>query len=413
MRSNNLLLAAFATAIATAQDLATVLSGQESLSTLVGLLGQVQNTTGFLASQENVTLFAPSNDALATIVQSGGIFSIEQAAVDPGLIEQILRYHLVKGVVKAADIKEIPAFAPTYLNYSGIVLDGEVSGSNVTGGQVVSVSLDEEGNAVVTSGIKSTSKVVVADLEFDNGVIHIIDKLLIIPLSVSTTLAAGNFTALAGAATQADLVAPLEDLSDITIFAPNNDAFQRLAASNFTATDEELASILKYHVIQGTVGYSTTLSNNTKLPTLNGEELDITISADGAVFVNAARVINADVLLENGVLHVIDEVLNPATPDADPADNTADDAVSLPPVVPFTSGIQPETSIFSALSKTTSLVAAGLVTATPNATASSAGAGSGTTSAPVVEQTANAGARMEMPVLAAVAVGAVAFAVQM
>lgn len=243
--------------------------------------------------------------------------------------------------------------------------------------------------------------------------IHIIDKLLIIPLSVSTTLTAGNFTALAGAATQADLVAPLEDLSDITIFAPNNDAFQRLAASNFSATDEELASILQYHVIQGTVGYSTTLANNTKISTLNGEELDITISADGAVFVNAARVINADVLLENGVLHVIDEVLNPANPDAEPADNTADDAVSLPPVVPFTSGIQPETSIFSALTQTTSLVAANLVTATPSATASNAGAGSGTTSAPVVEQTANAGARMEMPVLAAVAVGAVAFAVQM
>jgi uncharacterized surface protein with fasciclin (FAS1) repeats len=251
------------------------------------------------------------------------------------------------------------------------------------------------------------------DLTFDNGVIHIIDKLLLIPLSVSETLITGNFTALAGAATQTKLVAPFEDASDITIFCPNNDAFQRLAATNFTATDEELASILKYHVVAGAVGYSTTLKNNTKLPTLNGEELDITISADGAVFVNAARVINADILIENGVLHVIDEVLNPATPDAEPSDNTADEAVSLPPVVPFTSGIEPETSVYSELTQTTSFVAAGLVTATPNATASSAGAGSGTTSAPVVEQTANAGVRRELPVLAAVAVGAAAFAVQM
>jgi uncharacterized surface protein with fasciclin (FAS1) repeats len=431
MRSNNLLLAAFATAFATAQDLATVLSGQENLSTLVGLLGQVQNTTEFLASQKNVTLFAPSNDAFAAIVSEGGIFSIEQASVDPGLIEQILRYHLFKGVVQAADIKEIPQFVSSYLNYSGFVLDGEVSGSNVTGGQVVSVNLNEEGNAIVTSGIKATSTVIKAvslasssicntsktnqtsqDLEFDNGVIHIIDKLLLIPLSVSETLITGNFTALAGAATKTKLVAPLEDASDITIFCPNNDAFQRLAATNFTATDEELASILKYHVVAGAVGYSTTLKNNTKLPTLNGEELDITISADGAVFVNAARVINADILIENGVLHVIDEVLNPATPDAQPSDNTADDAVSLPPVVPFTSGIQPETSVYSELTQTTSFVAAGLVTATPNAT-TSAGAGSGTTSAPVVEQTTNAGVRRELPVLAAVAVGAVAFAVQM
>ena len=118
-------------------------------------------------------------------------------------------------------------------------------------------------------------------------------------------------------------------------------------------------------------------------------------------------------MLENGVLQVIDEVLSPATPDAEPADNTADNAMSLSPVVPCTSGMQPETSISSTLSNTTSLVAAGLVTATPNATASSAGARSGTTSAPVVEQTANAGARMGMPVLAAVAVGAVGFAVQM
>ena len=242
--------------------------------------------------------------------------------------------------------------------------------------------------------------------------IHIIDKLLLIPLSVPATLIAGNFTALAGAATQANLVAPLEDLSDITIFCPNNDAFQRLAASNVTVTDDQLAEILQYHVVQGTVGYSTTLANNTKLPTLNGEELDITISADGAVFVNSARVINADVLLENGVLHVIDEVLNPATPDAESSDNSADDAVSLPPTVPFTSGIQPETSIYSELTQTTSFVAAGLVTAAPNATAST-GSGSGTTSGAVVEQTANAGVRREMPVLAAVAVGAVAFAVHM
>ena len=162
MRFNDIFLAASATVLATAQDLATVLSGQETLSTLVGLLGQVQNTTEFLASQKNVTLFAPSNDALASIVASGGIFSIEEAAVDPGLIEQILRYHLIKGAVKAADIKEIPQFVPSYLDYSGFVLDGEVSGSNVTGGQVVSVNLDEDGNAIVTSGIKATSNVVVA-----------------------------------------------------------------------------------------------------------------------------------------------------------------------------------------------------------------------------------------------------------
>lgn len=161
MRANALFFAASLATIVQGQDLGTVLAGQPTLSKLVNLLGQVSNTTNFLASQENVTLFAPSEDALAAILEQGGIFSIDEASIDPGLIEQILRYHLYHGVIKAEDITEIPEFVPGYLNYSGIVLDGEVSGSNVTGGQVVSVNLDEDGNAIVTSGLKSTSKVVV------------------------------------------------------------------------------------------------------------------------------------------------------------------------------------------------------------------------------------------------------------
>lgn len=166
--------------------------------------------------------------------------------------------------------------------------------------------------------------------------------------------------------------------------------------------------------MQGTIGYSTSLTNNSALPTINVEELSITISANGAVFVNSARVINADVLIENGVLHVINEVLNPSIPESEPEDNYGDEAASLPLNVPFTSEVPPETStIFRQLTQTTSLVAAGLVTATPNATASTGAGSSNTTSAGVVEQTANAGVCKEMPVLPAVAICAVAFALHM
>jgi len=106
------------------------------------------------------------------------------------------------------------------------------------------------------------------------------------------------------------------------------------------------------------------------------------------------------------VLHVIDEVLSPANASAQPA-------TSLATVVPFTSGIQPETSVYSELTQTTSYVAAGLVTATPSVTKSATGNSSATTttaSAPA-RQTVNAGGRNELPVLAVAAVGAVAFAV--
>ena len=169
---------------------------------------------------------------------------------------------------------------------------------------------------------------------------------------------------------------------------------------------------MSYHVVQGTVGYSTALSN-TSLPTLNGKEVEITITDDGAVFVNSARVINADVLIANGVLHVIDEVLNPAKPDVQPNENIpVNPATSVGTVVPFTSGVQPETEIFYELTQTTSFVAAGLVTATPSM-ANAPGDASVTTSG-VVMQTGNAGVRnVELPALAAAVMGAVAFAINM
>jgi hypothetical protein len=167
--------------------------------------------------------------------------------------------------------------------------------------------------------------------------------------------------------------------------------------------------------VQGAVGYSTTLSNNTKLPTLAGEqELTITIDTEGAVFVNNARVINSDILIANGVLHVIDTVLNPAEADAQPS--TGDEpSATLGSVVPFTSGIEPETSVYIELTQTTSFVAADLVTATPSSSSTGAGNGSAasTTSDGPVQQTGNAGVRNELPALAAAVVGAVAFAIHM
>lgn len=229
-----------------------------------------------------------------------------------------------------------------------------------------------------------------------------------IPLSVSETLITGNFTALAGAATKTNLVTTLESLSDVTIFCPNNDAFQRIASGAASISNDQLAEILEYHVVQGTVGYSTALSN-TSLTTVNGKDVKITITDDGAVFVNSARVINADVLIENGVLHVIDEVLNPSDQDPQPNDSAATQATSLPPTVPFTSGIKPETSVYSELTQTTSFVAAGLVTATPSVTKAS-GSGTTTATSSFAVQTVNAGGRVELPALAAVAMGALAFA---
>ncbi len=182
---------------------------------------------------------------------------------------------------------------------------------------------------------------------FNNGVIHIIDRLLTVPANVSTTAVAANLTSLVGAVTRADLVEAVDTTPDVTIFAPNNEAFQSIGSALGNITDETLTSVLTYHVVAGTVGYSSMLENMT-LTTLNGA--DVTISViDGEVFVNSAKVVTPDVLVSNGVVHVIDNVLNPdnstATPDSAmstqmPAFSGASSATDIP----FTSGVPTPTA---------------------------------------------------------------------
>lgn len=149
----------------------------------------------------------------------------------------------------------------------------------------------------------------------------------------------------------------------MTIFAPNNAAFQDISSALANLTAEEAASILQYHVINGTVAYSSTLSNGS-VPTLGGGNVTITI-ADGEVFVNRARVIVADVLLANGVLHVLDSVLSStdnSTANGTESDNEPYNAypgASSGSDVPYTSNVPSATSSNAALTSTNAAVASG------------------------------------------------------
>lgn len=100
------------------------------------------------------------------------------------------------------------------------------------------------------------------------------------------------------------MASAVDGLRDITIFAPSNPAFQSIGSVLANASTADLTSILQYHVINGSIAYSPTLRNTT-VTTLGGQNLTITV-ANGTVFVNSARVVNPDVLIANGVMHVID-----------------------------------------------------------------------------------------------------------
>jgi uncharacterized surface protein with fasciclin (FAS1) repeats len=112
-------------------------------------------------------------------------------------------------------------------------------------------------------------------------------------------------SSLRGALNATNLLDTANNTPNLTIFAPNNAALQAIGSGLANLTTEQISSVLTYHVVPGILGYSSGLTNGTVLPTVNGTNLTVTIN-NGRVFVNNARVITPDVLVANGVVHVID-----------------------------------------------------------------------------------------------------------
>lgn len=135
---------------------------------------------------------------------------------------------------------------------------------------------------------------------------HIIDKVLTVPLNVSSSAAAAGLSAVAGALQVEKLTETVDDLKNVTIFAPENSAFQAIgsALGNFTA--DQLTDILEYHVLNDTLAYSTDLKNDTQYTAVNGRNLTVRID-NGSMFVDSARVVTPNLLVANGVVHIIDK----------------------------------------------------------------------------------------------------------
>jgi len=344
-------------------NLTALLSSTDSLSSLNDLVGNYPDFAATLASWENVTILAPSNDALETLMNSdaGSMLDNDQ------FVQSLLRYHVLQSTVYASDITQTPVFAPTYLNSSMY--------SNVTGGQVVEARLEDD-EVQFVSGLKQVSTVAQPNVNYTNGVVHIIDEVLMIPGNLTSTAQNANLTAFLGAAENASVASTLLGAEDLTIFAPSNSAFQDIGSLTSNLTMDQLANILSYHVIEGTVAYSSDLSN-TSLTTLQGDDVEITI-ANGSVMVNNATVTNANILFAGGVIHVIDQVLNPNQMSSNSSSNSSDSdnafgATSTASEVPFTSGQPTPTTTITDLVTSTSQV---IVSQTPTGGAGNAGSDS-------------------------------------
>ena len=227
--------------------------------------------------REDLTVFAPTDRAFAKL----GIFPWNVGRVEN--LTEILLYHVTPGRVFAKDLSH--CFEPT-LN-----------------GAEVRVTINE-------------SQVIKADIHALNGVIHIIDKVLIPPTAniVQTAQSfAPEFESLVGAVVAAGLDETLATGGPFTVFAPTNQAFADLGVDPATLTVSQLQQILLYHVVEGRV-FSCDLTNG-PVTTLNG---DVTIDAgnltlDDLGSPDVANLIPTllDVQATNGVIHVIDKVLIP------------------------------------------------------------------------------------------------------
>jgi uncharacterized surface protein with fasciclin (FAS1) repeats len=163
------------------------------------------------------------------------------------------------------------------------------------------------------------AKVIITDIETSNGVIHVIDTVLIPAADAGTivdiAVADGRFTTLVAALQAAGLVETLSGEGPFTVFAPTDDAFAKLPAGTVESllkpeNLEKLKNILLYHVVSGKV-MAADVVGLTSAPTVLGQDVKITVK-DGKVYLNdTVQVIITDIEASNGVIHVIDAVLLP------------------------------------------------------------------------------------------------------
>lgn len=234
------------------------------------------------------TVFAPTDEAFARL-PAGTVETLLKPENKDRLVS-ILKYHVVPARVLAKDVKAGPV----------VTLEGQRFDITASGGKVM---VDQ---ATVTA----------TDVMAKNGVIHVIDR-VILPSDktiVATAVEAGSFTTLAKLLQAADLVGALEGKGPFTVFAPTDEAFAKLPKETLDSlmrpeNRAKLTSILTYHVIEGRV-FSDAAAKGAKAKTLNGQELT-TRSEGKTVMVGGAKVISADIDAVNGVIHVIDTVLMP------------------------------------------------------------------------------------------------------
>lgn len=263
------------------------------------------------ATTSNLTVFAPTDAAFTALATRLGFASATAmvAALDGPTLARILQYHVLPTKRLASDLAAGSATLPTLYTFEGAA---------------ATLTLGTTGGVRLTDAVLTQASVTTADVPASNGVIHVVDKVLVPPGVLTVVqMAQANpaFSVLVEAVVAADLAATLSGSGPFTVFAPTDAAFTA-ALTELTLTKAQLlaspglAGILTYHVVAGNVRAAAVaaLPKPASVTTVQGTPF--TVGATLALTDGRGRTANlaaTDVIARNGVIHVIDKVLLPAT----------------------------------------------------------------------------------------------------
>lgn len=253
-------------------------------NTLVAAL-EAADLVDTLSGDGPFTVFAPTDEAFAKLPEG----NVDALLQDIPTLTSILTYHVVAGSVMADDVMMLS---------NADTLQGQPVVVGTAGGVTIN-------DATVTQ----------ADVTGSNGVIHVIDSVLLPPQNdiVEVAVNAGSFNTLASALGAAGLIETLQGEGPFTVFAPTDEAFDKLPEGTVEALLADipaLTEVLTYHVTPGRV-FSGDVVGLDEAPTVQGQMIEIGVDGGSVMLNDSATVIGVDVLATNGVIHVIDEVILP------------------------------------------------------------------------------------------------------
>jgi transforming growth factor-beta-induced protein len=290
-----------------------------SFDTLVATL-QAAGLDATLADEtQSFTVFAPTDAAFAMIDPD----TLDLLLADTDTLSSVLLQHVVSG-----EVNSVTAFTLNGLS------------ATTASGADIPVAINAELDTLTFGGATVTT----TDIYTTNGVIHVIDMVVVAdvelpspPVSIVDVAAEnGSFTTLVAALQATGLDVVLDDPdATFTVFAPTDAAFNLLGQETIDALladTDTLSDILLYHVIQGSEvlqdgALTVAQSGDNKVTMANDAKVALSV-VDSALFVNKSAVSLADVMADNGVIHVVDQVIIPPAAKGEPIQTIVDIAAS-------------------------------------------------------------------------------------